>query len=559
MKFKKCLAGLFAVLFTVLSFSGCKWFSKEFSPESALPKDAVFVLSVDHSDKGQAENLDKFVESFPDSGFRKQILASSNLENDLKDSGLDYEKDFKPLFQGKWKVAFGAYFPSAEVGLEPRVVLSGWFDDEEKLSKVLDAFAAKNNGYKKAEGVKYYDTNDGSRVVVDGNKFFVVNKQDQFESALKRFNGDEEGFKNEYKSGIVSVFLDPVKLAPLFDKVFSGYGKNMFVGNVFFDILKLGKNVYGSVFIEEGGLKVSSNITLGDDKDLIEKFFPNKSYKVGIVDKVPGKDLMFYLEESSLGSNLKRIFDLVQRTYSMYDEVLDAVSGISGSGRGDTESLFNSPYAISISDGEVFPSIGVYLKVDDKGAEVAKRLSAAMSSYVEDLLKGFAVKGFDKFIRKENVLVNGGGVYKVYIDFASAPKELIDTYAATMPNIDFKNLKLEFYYGVTGDNIFVIALSPDFDKAYGKDTISKYYLYKEAVEKLEDFSGYRVMFLDPGKFVEFADKILKLSGNPRFNDKLQFLDLAKKFVAPVKYFVITSKIGGNSLLGGFFLGVDVKK
>jgi hypothetical protein len=229
--------------------------------------------------------------------------------------------------------------------------------------------------------------------------------------------------------------------------------------------------------------------------------------------------------------------------------------------------LLDSPHAISISDkGNFLPAIAFYFQLKNDDVEKAKSLLTDFDAYVDEVVLEVnkvmpAAEGQTSSIKKDLIVANGGALHKVFVDWKAVPQAIITDWS-TKSGIDVTSVKNEFYYGLMGDNVFVIAWYPDFPEAYGKDVLSQDADYKEAFGKLGSGYGMSVSYVNTKSLVTFLDKFLKMAvtmdtaDGADGNVALGYVQIAEKFISTIRWNIASSGYKDGQLSSESFMKIE---
>lgn len=492
-------------------------FGVEVSTEAALPKESGYVVTIDHSNAAQVKNMKKLFEILPDYGITKAL-----------------DKDILPILEGDFKVSAAIDISKFEEGLNGLDVVSVYTSEVGKMKNVLEKEKPKDFFY-------------GN----DGNIFVFAPTQAEVDSSLKRLrdgNGfsTNEDFKNaskDSKGNLGYVYVNQKDTAV--------------------------KNLYLEVVADEDGFGFGGLGNLSSDKDLVAKDFPYLGDKLSLFDRVPLENPILYIETPNVGPYIgsfvagfsgKSTFDaaknVVYDQQKDYDSFLTLVSDFSGISKEDARGIFESRFAFAVGDsGEKYPTVSLYFDVGDKDADTFKKMVGVLDGYSDAVIKEFeAITGLKGAIKKGASIVRGGGMHKLYIDLSAVPDEMLANFAL-IPGLDLKKMKIEIYYGLTGDNVLTIALYPQFDKAYGENVVGKNKDVLSALQKAGS-NPFEVLFFSPEKLINFVDtnyyKMAKDYGMLNGNYE-KYYALAKDTMQALKYLVSSSSMPVNDkvLFDGF--------
>jgi hypothetical protein len=159
-----------------------------------LPKSAPLVIAIDtNPDGAQWKSLSANIKKFPFSG---QITNS--LKSSISKSGLDYDKDLKPLLGNDFVIGF----PTVQ-GTEAsnsQFVGALQVEDKGKLESLLknDKHVTKDSS---SNGATLYRSNqDATEAAVDGNVFLVATNKQQLVDALEQRGRDDRLTEDEFNT-----------------------------------------------------------------------------------------------------------------------------------------------------------------------------------------------------------------------------------------------------------------------------------------------------------------------------------------------------------------------
>lgn len=251
------------------------------------------------------------------------------------------------------------------------------------------------------------------------------------------------------------------------------------------------------------------------------------------------------------------------QTKSLYAEILDAVATFANISVDDLEEILNSPLAMAFADnGSFLPTFTIYLEIDEDFTAQAKQLAGAFDNWMsqfttefeDSLLSGIGVP-IEGALKKDVVLVNGGGVHRIYLDWSALPQEALEGVA--LPGLELEDLALELYYGLTGDNIFVIGFEPDFAQNFGKNVLAKNERYQEALIKVEGSYGYTVSYFDVQALAGLVDRYVELARVAKAISATEIAqyDKVMAFVRKFRYVVSAAKLDGSLVLSDGYIAI----
>ncbi|HKN93735.1 MAG TPA: DUF3352 domain-containing protein [Thermoleophilaceae bacterium] len=161
-----------------------------------LPKSAPVVAAIDTNlNDDQWKSLGANVKKFPFAG-----QVESSLKTSISQSGLDFDKDIKPLLGNDFVVGFPTV--QSVAGSNDQAVAALEVKDKGKLSKVLsnDNHLTKDGS---SNGATLYRADSGgTEVAQDGNVLVVGNSKQQTVAALEQRGRDDRLTQDTFNNGL---------------------------------------------------------------------------------------------------------------------------------------------------------------------------------------------------------------------------------------------------------------------------------------------------------------------------------------------------------------------
>jgi hypothetical protein len=162
-----------------------------------LPKSAPLVVAIDtNMNDGQWQSLTANVKKFPFSSQVADSLKTSLVSN----SGLDYDKDIKPLLGNQLVV--GAPTPQSIAGSNDDFVVAIQVKDKGKLSDSLSHSKDLTKDGTSSGATLYKSTNGGSETAQDGDVLLGTNSRQQMVAALEQRGRDDRLTEDQFNSGM---------------------------------------------------------------------------------------------------------------------------------------------------------------------------------------------------------------------------------------------------------------------------------------------------------------------------------------------------------------------
>lgn len=588
-----------------------KFQAQSVDPETVLPEDTFFAFAVDLTDDGQRRILKNLFKKFPKFEFSDE--AEESFFDDVAPLEKEIRKSLMKVLGGEWKLVVGLQhkeveevatpaLPSGFVEAENGVgdgyggfkvsgatnlaAATGTLDDDfdlvvfmslksDKIRKVVDmldsAYASKGpEAYEKGkiDDVDFWYNKDGDyKIYRFGDTIFSASDKDSDADMIARVKSGQ-GFNKNVKFSV--------------KKQASAYPN---LGFVYFDAEK-GKDYVSDIAKESGfyrmGNLVNDAFLTAVAVDSGVRFFgesglSEKEYSLNLIEKVPGEGMIWYSEQADFSEVITGVFAgfatgyvpvsglddpkaQLPGVYKSYEDVLqDLEETFDGVKASDLDKVFKSPFAVGFSyPGGFLPALGLYIQLNEENVKAADKLVTALGNYANEV-----VADFDEFAVKQGVpevkgvmtqgvtAVQGGAARKVFLDWKKMPQDLMSS-LSMLKGVNMDEVKLEFYYGVTGDNVLFVVFYPDFDKVYGTESLLQNPLFKMAQKDITG-GGFMIDFvtLSPladmvAKYFAVAKPLLALTQGSGDEAKKKMEDLEKNvkiiedFLRAVEYFVDTN-------------------
>ncbi|MEK7547655.1 MAG: hypothetical protein AAB540_02060 [Patescibacteria group bacterium] len=615
---RPALAGLLVFVLVFLFLPGC--FDdglKDATVEDVFDKDASLAVVIDYSDDDQIDNLKDIAAKFPELNLGLKDRFVTGFNSRMDDEKYYFANFLQPILSGEWKV--GAYLTigdASEIKDESSVMnlfnIAVQVSEDEKFQELMEYVMKNNFGeieHDIDDGVEYYrSAKDNFYMMKYGDLFVITRNEKEIGRAVQRIE-DESGLKSNKKfnkffeetgdENFGYVFVDGDSLKSLQD-VFAAQGLSGAGGIDFSEMQELG-DTFISISAEGDGFRGRSLVSVEE----AGKEAKEASYNLHFINEVNGEGVFLYFEQPGFKKVLKSILDafgtanfsradcgadceaglsdgenvggvidaenvgvadavsaggIINKNY--YGKFIEQAVSVSGLSTADVEKLLDSPFAFAMSDIKgLYPTIAVYLKLNSDVFSDGKSLVAAVGFYVDKMIAQLddilAKNGVSVGVLKKDVAaIQGGMFYKVYVDWDAFAVENLNQFGLDV-NFDFKNVPIEFYYGVTGDNELIAALYPGFDNVYGKNVLAKSEEFKDATDDLESEKGFSVGYFRFDKFFDILerDAVLVGAGDPSQALVLGYAKQIFAFFSTIKYVTSTAryeeeadKLGGGAML-----------
>jgi len=564
-------------------------------PEMALPADADLVMGLDYSNDKQVENLKELMAAFPDAGLKAKMIEAYDAE---VEEGFKYETALAPIVAADWHLVLGMKVRDGVEGIEDLenfdsedgdIYLAGYFEKADEVEVLIADQMAKDYGealqVEEKDGRKFWTDPEDGVLMRDGNLFVFTDKEENMDAAVERLENGT-GFVVEQKDYLAYMMMN----GEILDEV---TGIDGYMGHISY-----------AVTAEKDGFRFAGDQEVTAVLKELYKMYEGDS--LVLVDKVPAEGMMIYGEMPSVKTIVDGFLKSpallmtgVEQPMTVIDDegadVIDSMENVSapvvnakpteseikaageemvasynaglelvatkvGVSKGDLEAVMDAPFAFAMSDaGTLYPTMAMYFQLDDAKAVTANKMMDALDSYMGEILVEF-----DKAVAAQNIpaglLVkdaekSASGLRRVYLDSSKLPAEIL---AQASMFVDLKTVPVEFYYGVTADNVLVMALYPKFADVYGKEVLADNADFKKAVAKLENDKAPVMSYMVPGNVMVLADRYVELV--KKFGvmsaEDLETYGMVSKFVKTIKYMVAVNKVEGEVLKGEGFIGVE---
>ncbi|MEK7085565.1 MAG: hypothetical protein AAB953_00940, partial [Patescibacteria group bacterium] len=408
-----------------------------------------------------------------------------------------------------------------------------------------------------------------------GDLFFMTTSKERRDAAIKRIESGEGFNKNEKfalkannlaSKNLGYVFVDAKFFSDFYGKLFEAIDKSLVE-----QIAGMG-DVFAFWSAEADGFRIASSTAFDQESEVAKKMLPDEDYKVGLIDKINGDGVFLYFENAGSGGQadylIKMLESDIAKGYAGDDSKVDYSGGMFKKFTSFLQKikvLLDSPVAFVMSDsGAMLPTISLYFQLEEKNTGEAKNLITDLDEYVDKLIveadKMEKEAGGNPGVLKKSIEVTGGGgLRKLYVDWTAFSESEKSLFSGQVPGFDFTTTKVELYYGLTGDNVFVLAFHPDFPDFYGKNPLSQNKDYQEAIAKLGDIYGFSVSYIRIDVALKFAERLLNfyVAGGLAPEEMMTSYDLyGRRFVGTIKYMVGSSIFKDGVVDQSFFARIE---
>lgn len=501
---KKSLKIILGFVFLTLAFSGCKLFgASDTIPETVLPKDSAFMITIDKSNAGGVDDLTEIFEKLPKSDLSSALFqgfwlgVEASLKTELEGDDLSLEDDFYPIFKGNWKVVMGGEGRAIEFLEDSDYATENISPDEysfyfivqteeyKKVEKIVEKFGDEKPY--EIDGVTVWKIDDEAYLGQYGDVFWVSTEVEDVEKDAARIK-NEEGFNTR-----TDVYDE---LAEVNDEILASfyadgapYYENIYEEN---DVIMAGEqdikfmteydHTVMAFYVKGNGIAASVR------SSLLEEDLEEEVYEVGEFAKnVPGENLVFYLEDEGLDEYIEGALKDGKKGGTLHDIINFVSIGINewfsnllarneDISEEDLINYFAGEMAFQanvVNDGST-PAFALYVRVNPEQARVQELILEDMDLIVDAFMEGFngeiVSQGGEEPLVKEILAINGQALRKVSLNWGNMPAEIVLQYQAMLGNVE--DYKIELYYGLIEEDVFVVALYPDLPGLYGKSDTS---------------------------------------------------------------------------------------
>ncbi len=562
MRIKSFLKSLFVVgllgVFT-LSLTACnskfELDQSKLSPqgialENYLPGDAMIVMTINKQDPAQKEKLDKLGQLFPEETVKKLYEdIVKNLQLELDQVELNFEEDILGAFGDNNRILF-AMNGNLETTDEnkkptPEFYVASTFQDSEKMQTLIDKLA--ENGAKKGElfGATTLDDKD-MYLAIYKDTILITNKENLRHEALKRMQNNEESLLNNdlYKEAQKGIPQNNFGDFYINYENYFDFVSQLQEGNYPFTFRKDVKMAVAmGLYAEDDGVRMLSSVANKGGFNLRDLTFHEPYLYAGI----PGKNLIMYAEVY----DFKKIIDMGLNMYEWDEDTSKEMrkaellikKTIDLDLKEDVLSWMDKGFAMVLQRNDsIIPAISFYVDASSnpEGAKKVVDLLDTAISQIYDQMLANPDPGMDieKMVKKEVVQVGKSDMNKFSFDFTGmSDAELL---AAGLPSGIFTE-PIEFYYGLTNNNYFVISTYSGLDKEFGDGFVSvgSSLNVEEGRELIKDYP-YNLSYISFEEAFKYVDQIFadmeKVEG-PMDEKTREAYDTVKAFLAPFKYMI----------------------
>lgn len=511
-----------------LFFRDCSLEGKGLSninPEDLLPAGVDLALTFDSTNDVDVDRFREIIKKFDTAEKSFKTEYDSNVHKQIV-----YDVAVKPILDADWEVVVGGNLFNSDVKEEYYVIAN--IEKYESAEYLLGRlYQANMDGITCEVGddfVYWTAVDEDMYVAHSGELFVIANTKVGLDTALSRLDGGSS-----------------------FENVMEGDSVTFYLGNSFFSELaaEFDSSKYNDYLslnfgltVDENGFVYEARSELDLGSNLLEDYAGNS---LSLIDKVTGDDLVAYVEEPSLGVLFEDSGAVLMDAglSSEFQKVLD----ISGLTSDELSGVIDAPTALVITNENlVVPGMAVYLDFDSNNRALVEKAVESIDDYVVDLIVEENDNGVLVGDSTDDVLfvdgISSSGLRRVYVkdaftdDFWAEGEAAVGDLAQTI-------LDIEFYYGITNDDVFVMALYPNFADDYGVLRASADAGLKDARNVL-GANGSSIQFVDFNELLNVFEIYADLE-NGYMED---FIKEVRAYLSPIKYFISTKMVSANALI-----------
>lgn len=473
---------------------------------AVLPANASFVVGIDHSNASQIKNLTTIFKTLSGETFWKDMIKEydASAETDAKYS------DFNKILGADWEGVFGML---AQANSDPNnalenadLFLAGKFTKSDDFEKAFGKIIADDMNNKvtcvKSNGITYWTSTDkGFFYARRGNIFFVTNSDAARKQVLARLNqGQGFTFTNDYnKNKLGYLFVNSSLIKSL-----NNYFAELY-GSKFNSISLEGLgDSYGALSSDDQGFTFSTTSAITNSSN--EMLNNYRNYQPTFVNKVPGKNTLFYMEDADFSTAIKAM--ALGTEENSYAQIISSAATTLSTSTDSLRALIETPYAISITSSDsILPTFSVYFKLTNNGKDAADKVIQYLKKTITDNIETMLPTDSTNESTFVTQSVTDSGLNKIVLNINNIPSG-----SENPEKIKTELLKsgVEFYYGVKNGDTLVFAFYPNFEANYGTNPLSADSTYQAAISKLNNVYGGKLSYVNLSNFADFLVKGLAL-------------------------------------------------
>lgn len=507
---KKLHIALVIALSSSLVLTGCfkKNETSNFSKsnlERYVPADVSAVGSFSLEDEAQVKALRDIEKRLGNDG-RVSKTLTDGFENQLGESGLDFEQDLLPALGDNYRVLFASQKISEEDAIGYSVVS---LEDPDALEASLDRLTEegdldntklnKFNAYVDSEA-NFYSSIQGNVLLISSTADGLVSMVEQDEkTSLANDDTYKEVLKEAGSGNLFHVVLFPQNSPDM--EEFSGFS----IGSIP-AVLE-----YQSFALKAAANGFNFDAYVQADKELAKEqgvSFDNiPRSKPYLFAEVPSEDLMFYFESYGLQQTFEQAESLGDESGAL--DALDeaTTSFLSADLQEELLAFMGKGYVVSAHQNgdSIVPGISFYVDASgDTGA------AEAVLAQIDGQLSGLLIllqSALPGAITKGTTTVNGSAISQLVVDLSKI--DTAGTGQSALPPV-LGDTKISLSYGLVGDRLLITLA--DAWGGEGYINVAESDLYKELAKELGRVDEGLIL-LDAQGFASFVESLSELRGS----------------------------------------------
>lgn len=521
--------------------------------ENYLPKNAMLAVSINLQDEGQRNDLKAIVEKFPQEKANEIIEGIlDEIQMEFDDLETNIKEDLGPIFGDSPRImlAMSGSF-ALETEENPDVYLLSTIADPGKLEALLDKWIENDPNYTKDilfNEIVVDNEDDDFYLAIYKDSFILTNKKQLRHEALKRMKNNEESllshemYKKVYektkKPNLGTFYLDYENYFDLIAQL-QGEEYPMQLKEDFDLAIMMG------IYAMNEGVMMLGVPEYGEPLDI-------PFHEPYLYNGIPGDNLIAYFESYGV----KQMVDMAFEDWYEFDEEtskefrkaeLLIKKTVDLDLREDVLSFMDKGVAFVWQRNQTMvPALSLYVDASSnpEGAqEVIDLIDAAMQQAYEDMLV-HAPPSLDAeaIIKKEPATIGKSDLHKLSFDFSQMSDE--DLLAAGLPSGIFTE-PIEFYYGLTANDYFILSTYTGLDKNFGNVVnVSDVNEIQKGRTMLKDYP-YNLSYMSVEEAFKYVDQVMtdmeKVQG-PMDEEASEAYNAVREFFAPIKYMIGADKL-----------------
>lgn len=489
-----------------------------------LPIDSTMIMGVDHYTSSVVSDLQAFIDKFPAGTLWDDMLTSMDLDATLRS-----------MIENKWEFVFGMKMPQGSMDIDninmddAKIFVAGRIGDTDSAENYFAELLwmdYKSDISCSAEGDVLYWTSvvDDFYFAKYGDIFLVTNTDANRTEAVDRLkNGTGYNPSSSMNQNTIGqMYMDVKAFGDLFAPVYSMMGMDQVN-----DYLASMNNLYMSFDVDGSGVSADTEMKLDSNSSLIDMY---NGYYVTLVNRVPDTNVVGFIENP----DMTMVFDSFMMNFAgmsgmetldlstVKDDFINNVLVDSNLTVSDLDAIVDSPFAVSVHNVEGdLPGIIAYVKLDSGEITAGEKVESFIGTLIEQYAADMMLT--DNLTKMTSSV---GKLKKIVID-------------------DPNSERLEFNYGIV-DSMLVVAFYPNFESAWGRNSLYNSTKYNSAVNSLGGVYGAGVSYLDVDNLIGMIDDIA--AGVPEMTDAdLADYEMVKSYINVFDYMISSSKLSGTTL------------